>query len=328
MPAEAAPLKVLFISSRFYDYFEVISDALTRNGCDVCGVPLRVTKQPLTARALGKIGLRRLVLRKELSVLHEALANARRDNDVVIVINGYNLTREDIAALREANPRARFIYYTWDALTKFPARRALMADFDRCLSFDPEDCRNNPELGFRPLFFSDKTMARLQHSPSVSDSKWSVTFIGTDRPGRYELLQRIKRNSAGARLKPFLYLQTSVLKMLRDKFRGVGICHNKALPYSEFMRRNEEAACALDILETTGQTGLTMRTIEMLAIGKHLYTTNPYIARHPHIAPESFTVLDPDSPAIGGEFPSVRQPDEFYDYYSVDGFVRDLLHQP
>lgn len=284
---------MLFVGSRFYNYFDLISDALARAGYDVEGLVTSIARKSLAVRMLSKVGLRGAFRKKQLRNLHAALGYARTDNDIVLVINGANLTPADMEFLRAVNPRARFIFYTWDSLAKYPENERLLPYFDKVSSFDPRDCELHPEFHLRPLFFSKS----VETDDSSRDYKWSVAFIGTDRPGRYELLKKIKRNSSGsASLPPFLYLQTSVLRMLMDRLSGGALCHNRLLPYERFLSINEEAQCALDIQETTGQSGLTMRTIEMLAIGKYLYTTNPYIASHPYISPDSYTVLDTDHP--------------------------------
>ena len=76
------------------------------------------------------------------------------------------------------------------------------------------------------------------------------------------------------------------------------------------------------------QTGLTMRTIEMLGLGKKLITTNADIRNYDFYNPRNILVIDRDNPVIDEDF--IRTPYEEIDEdirkrYSLEGFVREII---
>jgi hypothetical protein len=88
-----------------------------------------------------------------------------------------------------------------------------------------------------------------------------------------------------------------------------------------------ESAAILDI-EHPNQSGLTMRTFEVIASGKKLVTTNKKIVEHDFYEPARICVIDRESPRIPEEFLEVPTPslsDEFIAYHSLRGWVSDIL---
>ncbi len=306
--------KILFIGVGFYDYDKSISDTLKDLGYDVtyaCSVP------PATAvrKFIKKAGLGFINRRYKKQFAFNTILSCPGGHDVVLVIKGENLTVETLEHLKKSNPGARFILYLWDNLKKIENRSFLLSRFDKIASFDRKDCLEYPELFFRPLFY-------LKREHPVEALKYDISFIGEDRPGRYGFLIKVSDALSG-NLNVYLRLKSSILRVLIDRVMGRNICHNKQLPYREFCDIMQNSRSVLDVVEYN-QSGLTMRTIEALAMGKHLFTTNAEIAASPHISPGTYTIIDRNCPVF--DFTRYgRQEADFYEYYSLTYFIKDLL---
>ncbi|PWL62884.1 MAG: hypothetical protein DBY35_02025 [Bacteroidales bacterium] len=306
--------KVLFVGLGFYNYDSAIKATLDEMGYDTVYatslVDLGVTGKLFKKLCLGAINRRRADNRVWQNILA-----SRTDNDIIFVIKGENLTRRHLEYLKQKNPKARFVLYLWDNLDKIHNRDILLPYFDKISSFDPSDCLCHKDFFFRPLFYQKKGSGSASY-------KYDISFIGEDRPGRYRFLKKV------ASLLPsdknvYFRLKSSVLRTVIDKITGHRLCNNLKLPYDEFCQVTDSSKAVLDIVEEN-QSGLTMRTIEALAMGKHLYTTNREIQNAPHISPSSFTVLDVDKPVLelgkeGG------QDAGFYEYYSLRHCLSDIL---
>ena len=305
---------ILFIGLGFYDYDKAICDMLENLGYDV-DYTTSLSRPDVRYKLFKKLHLNSINKRRDDNFAWHNITSSRKANDIVFVIKGENLSKRHLDYLRQANPDARFILYLWDNLNKIHNREILLPYFDKVASFDRIDCVNHSEFHFRPLFSQKKDIHK-------TDFDYTISFIGEDRPGRYKFLKTIRRLIPDD-MPVYLRLKSSLLRTVTDKIAGHGLCTNRRLPYDEFCRITYSSEAVLDIVEQN-QSGLTMRTIEALAMGKHLYTTNREIENTPHISRSSYTVLDVKSPTLpvmkkGG------QDDDFYEYYSLRNFLLDIL---
>lgn len=313
MPAER--LKILFIGVGFYDYDEAIVKGLKSMGHDVDYLRTVYPKSK-SEKLLSKTPLKHFYQKSAEKKTEHAITGSRRDNDAVLIIKGENLSAKAVDLLRERNPKARFALYLWDNLNKIANRDILLPNFDKISVFDPTDIPENPGFHYRPLFY-------LKRGHQTGDYDYDLSFIGENRPGRYKTLTTLSKTLPSG-MKLFFRLKSSVLLTIADRMAGRHLCSNKPLPYDEFCSIMDRSKGILDI-EETGQHGLTMRSIEALAMGKHLYTTNDEIARAPYVNPDSFTVIHPDGDAQAVDARAGGQDEEFYRYYGLNQFLTDIL---
>jgi hypothetical protein len=79
------------------------------------------------------------------------------------------------------------------------------------------------------------------------------------------------------------------------------------------------------------QSGLTMRTFEVLAMGKKLITTNALVQAEPFFDDRWVLVVDRGDPVIPKDFLITDPPplwSGFVDRYSIKGWLRDVLSIP
>ena len=73
-----------------------------------------------------------------------------------------------------------------------------------------------------------------------------------------------------------------------------------------------------------GQTGLSFRVFEAMALEKKIITNNPTIKNYNFYHPQNILVLNEDFSNLTSEFfqtPYVKIPDEVYNQYTLDAWV-------
>lgn len=259
-------------------------------------------------------------------IIEQVRHSAIRD---ILVVKAEGFSPDTVRRLRAAFPRARFTLYFWDSFGNMPAdSRAKAALFDRVLTFDPRDAEQD-KLIYRPLFFAD-AFANFQMGKQDID----VLFFGTIHDDRFRVLKRIARVlPRTARFMKILYFPAKwlfAIHALRDP--GLLWADRRDFifvpkPRSEIIALMARSRVVVD-MERPVQRGYTIRTLESLAAGCKLITTNPEVAKADFYSPENVAVIDRRAPKISVEFlaaPFRAMTDEFRYYYSLDGWLDDVL---
>ena len=250
--------------------------------------------------------------------------------DVVFVIKGEGLSATTLRRLRAKYSSAKFVLYLWDSLANVKHVRSKFPFFDTVFSFDRDDCRTNVRLRYRPLFYLEKYLdccADIQPGTACF-------FLGTlngDRPAVLVRLIKVLRDRAT--LDYWLFVRSNLELRLRKWFDGALRSLDRArLIYrpmsSDTITHRVAAALAVVDIEHPKQTGLTMRTFEILASGRKLITTNSRILQENFYDPTRILVIDRMSPTIPDEFlhsTFLPLPPEFFRDYSIYGWLHELL---
>lgn len=316
----------MLIAPRFFGYEHDIEAEFRRRGADVDFVPDRPFDTP-AMKALTRFQ-RRMVMPAADRFYRQTLnANGRGAYDVVLVINGQTLSPETLMLIRTAYPQAKLCLYMWDSLRVRPSVLANLRHFDRALTFDPGDAKQQG-MGFRPLFYS--RVPTDDGSPSEID----VSFVGTIHSDRYAVVSSIAR-----RLPPemttylYLYMHAPwsyrVQKLINPSFRTARMAEISfdPLPRDEVARVFRVSKAVVDI-EHPKQAGLTMRTLETFGAGKKLLTTNAGIADYDLFDPANIHVVDRADAFAPSEFLQTpyRPPERRLLYkYSIAGWLDEVL---
>lgn len=318
--------RVLLIAPRFFGYDESIARELTRRGAQVDAMPDR----PFASawyHAAARF-LPRHVQRATERFYRRQLAGFERSSyDHVMVVNGQTVSPGLLAELRASNPAARFTFYLWDSVANRGHALNLVPLFDRAFSFERETAKLHG-LRFRPLF-SDDNAATSEHK-----ELYDLAFIGTAHTDRYRIIKRVDAALAPQKRRFwYLYLKARWLltayKITNPAFRGGSVEDFQfvPLPRTESQRVFEASRAILDI-EHDRQSGLTMRTLEVLCAGKKLVTTNADIRAYSFYNPARIEVIDRQDPQIADEFISESAPPLEADVryrYSIAGWMDELL---
>ena len=98
--------------------------------------------------------------------------------------------------------------------------------------------------------------------------------------------------------------------------------------YQETMSIEKESKVILDI-QHDRQVGLTMRTIEMIGMGKKMITTNSDIMNYDFYNSHNIFVIDRKSPHVDPDFFKNEYediPSEILARYSLDSWIKEVLN--
>lgn len=324
-----ASYNCILIAPEFFGYGQAIQKAMTAHGLNALLFSDRPSEDTFT-KSLIRISPR--LAKSRSDAYFAAITSESKSHPIqeVLVIKGQALTTEAILRMRKAIPNARFTLYFWDSyLNMSRDAKTKVSLFDRTLTFDPGDAHRDARLEYRPLFYlSDYT----EISPQPTDI--DLLFVGTMHSDRYRIIKRIRDAlpQTAAFSKNMYFVSPAVYQARRvfdPSYWGTKPSDFRFSPMTaqEIKHLLGRSRIVLDI-ERTVQSGLTIRTLETIAAGKKLITTNPYIAESDLYLPENILVIDRKSVVIPRDFlttsfkPSSRA---VMEKYSLDRWLADVL---
>jgi hypothetical protein len=318
--------RILFIGIGFYDYEVSIVERLRRYGATVQSFFDRpaIFRRGLFAPLLRRAGAKglRLLRRHENRILRSATGPC----DFVLVIKSIDLRPEFLDALRCQLPRAEFILYQWDTLSRLPGIETRFPYFDRILTFDRKDSAARPGLQFRPLFYRE--------NPNLLDADYNgqrtidLCFVGLLHSDRLEMIRRLQAHAQSQGISFFVYLYTGVYTSLKlARARNAQNIHFRPLSYRKLMQLNRRTAVILD-LPHAAQSGMTMRAIEAVGLGKKLITTASDVVHYDFFSIENVQLLRTDDLRLDRGFickPPALYPEAIRHRYSLDAWLEDVF---
>lgn len=248
--------------------------------------------------------------------------------DLLFVIKGEAISPTFLRQVRRRYPAAKMVLYLWDSIKNVKHTELKLELFDDIASFDPVDCEQY-RFRYRPLFFMD---TYLKTPPNSSGE--GIFFIGTLNGDRPAVISRmLESNGAAVALDYWLLVRSQLELRIRtrvdpfirklDRKRLLA----RPMPAHEIAVRLANCVAALDI-EHPNQTGLTMRTFEIIASGRKLITTNRRVVEHEFYDPRRILVIDRERPVVPAEFlrePAPALSSDFTERYSIRGWVCEVL---
>lgn len=261
--------------------------------------------------------------------------NGNKDYDYIFFIKGETLTVQILKKLKKCFPNAKTILYLWDSISNYKNITGTFHLFDRILTFDFNDAKNDSSLVFRPLFYLNDYAATSQEGYNSSDHENDLLFIGTVHSDRWMLLKKLREEALrnNLRVHYYLFVQSPIIfltrKLFDRRFRSFTFkeVHFRPLPNNKAVELTRKSRAVIDI-QHPKQTGLTMRTIEVLGSGRKLLTTNKSITDYDFYTPENVMVIDRLNPGISKEFLDAKYlavDNEIYKKYSIDGWLSDVF---
>ncbi len=304
---------IVFIAPEFFNFHRQIQTALELAGNKVHFIPDRPSKN-----ALIKIFIRkaRFFLKGYLdSHFRAKAAEIQADSaDEIFIIRGEGLSETALLELKSRFPRARVQLYLWDSVARSRGCMELIPHADQAWTYDSRDAKKYPELKFTLNFYvlSDSLLGK---KAPVRDFDWELVFFGTAHGDRLKVLSRIGYAlPKDIRFYVFLYFQSPIMYYARKFFD----------PAFRYFRKDQlslkpkfgpewegvvtGASAILDIVHPQ-QGGLTIRTLESLALGFKVITTDPSIKDYPFYNPLQILVIDRHAPFIPPDF--LRLPNDF-----------------
>ena len=273
----------------------------------------------------------RIVLNQYYKKLFDQVSHYRYK--YIVILRAEALTKQAIKYCRIKFPEAKLILYMWDSLQNYPRVKKLWKYFDKIMTFDRKDYQKNKEkVEFLPLFYIDQYKSgNIENTETEFD--WA--FIGTAHADRPKIIRNLAEQSkkANRRYYSFMYLPSKIVfyfnKVFCKDYAGIArdSVNFSKLKTEECVNMYSKAKSIIDV-ESATQTGLTMRTIEILGMQKKLITTNRDIINYDFYNPNNIFVMDRDKPEIEDSFldkPFIPTPQDILDRYSLENWVLTLL---
>lgn len=322
--------KILFFAPAFFGYENKIVKKMEEMGACVDMYDVRSVTSAKD-RALLKISPK--IFAKKSLVYYENIIqeNRNKDYDYILIVKCDMTPERILKEFRELFPKAKLCLYLWDSIDNIPGVLDKFKYFDTIHSFDPEDCKKHSELKFRPLFYADEFCKEL----SVDTPKYDVSFAGTIHSDRYAVIKAVRRIAADKGLTSywFCYLQSKFIyyfyKATKKEFVDTKITDFdfEKKGSKEIANIVDQSKIILDI-QHPKQTGLTMRTIEMIGMNKKLITTNHTIKDYDFYNPKNISVVDRKNVVIDDEFLHTSYEPlskEIYQKYSLQSWILEVL---
>lgn len=263
--------KILLIGIGFYDYEKIIKQHLEEKGAQVWYFSSFYNS--FLKKICYRLGMLNVAAKLTSQKILDNILQQPGDIDKIIVIKGEDFGEEHIIALDEKYPGVPRTLYLWDSLERLPNRNLLLKRFKTILTFDRQDAVKYG-LQFRPLFYRDLPKT------NAGDISYDICFVGYMHSMRYCVLRELKKRLSQEGLSYKFILTTGafnkwyMLHVTHDVDKeDADIISTHQIPYTEYLDILMHSNVVLDIAHPK-QSGLTMRTIETLALGKKLLTTN------------------------------------------------------
>lgn len=283
-------------------------EGLVVSGLEQLGADVRYYDERPDNSTIGKVLLRVFpgLVRVKITKHYKNIFNDAEDfkPDSLLIIRGELLPNWFVPKIREVNPRVKIYFYTADSIANNHTAAVKLNWFDRAYTFDPIDAARY-DLSYLPLFYNP---ALETSQKSWESRKYDVSFLGTLHSDRQQIVSK-SLSLLGNPKNKFLYYYShawwvSVYLMrygLKFAFDQLKYTSTNPLPRNEMVSVFKETRVMLDV-HHPGQNGLTHRTIEALAAGCKLITTNSNIVNEPFYDDQCIQVIDRSQPTIDPKF--------------------------
>ena len=321
--------RILMFCPAFFGYDKKMAECLRSQGYEVDLYDERVSNNALAKTCIRyNVKLFHPVLDRYISRI--IAENTGKSYDFIFIVKGEGITRKGLAMLRSAYPNAKQILYLWDSLDNMADGPGKLPLYDKVLTFDPRDAEAY-KLYFRPLFYHKG----FAGGEAKTEFAYDIAFIGTAHSSRPRIVKALTAQceAKGRKFYSYLYIPHYLVyfynKLLNKEYRNVKWSDLRAqsLPAQTVREIYDTSRCVLDV-EHGRQRGLTMRTIEMLGMGKKVITTNALIAQYDFYNPSNFCIIDREKPVLDMTFlqtPYEPLSPEIQTKYSLDFFLREIF---
>lgn len=322
---------ILLFAPAFFGYEHKIKEKMIEMGASVDFFDERsITKN--WQKALLKVNPN--IFKRRTEKYYFSILENKKNNkyDYIFFIKCEMVPIEILKEMKVVFQNSQFVLYLYDSLSNIKNINQKLKYFNRICSFDRIDCINNKNFIFRPLFYCDEYMIFFKEK---KEYKYDLCFIGTIHSDRYKVLKEIKNmaKTEGLSIYIFPYIQSKLIyhfyKFIKKEFRDTQLSdfvyEKKSI--NSIAKIVDESRIIIDI-QHEKQTGLTMRTIEMIGMHKQIITTNKDIVNYDFYNNKNISIFDRKNSNIdiSGLAQSYKKLDKtIYEKYSLYNWIIDVL---
>ena len=318
--------KILLIAPHYFNYDNIIKAYLEKKGFEVD----LINDRPFDSNIL------KAIVRLERSLIYfflyfyykaEILKKRNRSYQLILVIQGEGLVPMLLKWLRKEYQATPIINYLWDSVANKPKLRDNFPYYDRVITFDLMDAKTLG-LVFSPLFFSP-VFNSLKKTKKIYD----LTFIGSLHGDRAVLISSLIKSMPHLNFFIYLYTPSRWIFYLRRIFNknffnvNLGYLHFEKLSLEHVKNILLQSKIVLDFHDKN-QSGLTIRTIEALALNKKIVTTNKNIKEYDFYESKNILIIKRNCSTISSDFitsPYKPLNKKVIHRYSLESFYRNVI---
>lgn len=286
----------------------------------------------VVCKTLGryKVPFYQPVLEKYYTKIIESVKD--KEYDYILIIRGEYTPINSLKLLKKTFPKAKLILYMWDSILNNKKIEIKWPYFDRVITFDKKDyLEYQDKLDFLPLYYYEDFLP----TSTASEMEYDIGFIGTGHGDRIRIMNEVKKQceEKGLRIYSFMFLPHKLVyfynKVTNPAFKNAKMSDftYEKLPFEKVYEIYDKSKCVLDI-ESITQTGLTMRTLEIIGLHKKLITTNPDIVNYDFYNENNIQMMDRNHPKVDVEFINRKYQEldaSIYKQYSLESWLKNVL---
>lgn len=322
--------RILFFAPNFFGYDLEIKKSLEKMGAVVDFYDDR------PANSVFYKVLIRLSPRMASRKIHRYFNNIIEQNkntkyDYIFFIKCESALEKDLFNLHEKFGEAKFILYLYDSIKNIRYFDMKKKYFDEIYSFDLGDVKKTKDMKFLPLFYLD-----CYKKDETEEYKYDLSFIGTAHSDRPKIINCLRKQLVRDERTYFfqLYVPSKVIfyikKFIYKDFRELYECGHitlEKIPTKVVIDIIKVSNVILDV-QHPRQTGLTIRTIELLGMNKKIATTNENIKEYDFYDNQNIMIIDRNLPSIDDvlfmkKFKTI--PNEIYESYSIHTWIERIF---
>ena len=323
---------VLLLAPKFFGYELEIKKELENLGARVIYFDER-PKNDFFTKVFIRLNLKSFISKKIDDYYKNIIQEIKDESiDYLFLVDVETVPLKFIEKTILMNPKLKVLTYFWDSVKNRKKSLEYLAYSNKFFSFDLKDAEADIRIEFLPLFYIDdyKNIANIEN-----ELVYDISFIGTVHSDRYKIIKKIEEQAKKLDLKTYFYFYSpsKILfffqKLFKKDFKYIKWedVSFKSLSKSDVINIIEKSKCIIDI-QHPKQTGLPMRTIEMLGGKKKLLTTNIEIMKYDFYNTDNILLLDRNNPKInvdffGKEYKNLT--DDIYKKYSINQWLKTIF---
>lgn len=246
--------------------------------------------------------------------------------DLIFFVNIESIDQSILDLIASTFPQSKRVLYMWDSSRNKKNYIQLIDSFHKCFSFDIQDCDMNENLYYEPLFYSK------HNDIAIKDKNIDISFIGTIHQDRMKIVLELEKQAvkSGLNMYTYFYYPNKYLFLLRclfDKniyFRDYSKVNFSPLNYECFHDVITRSKYVVDINHPS-QTGLTMRTIEVIGCGSKVISTNVFAKKTKLYKDKTITIIDRENPILPSNYD--RPINCGYNQYYITNWITRILNK-
>ncbi|MCT7464724.1 hypothetical protein N5S72_09710 [Aliarcobacter cryaerophilus] len=321
---------VLLLAPKFFGYELEIKKELENLGARVIYFDER-PKNDFFTKVFIRLNLKKFISRRINIYYRNIIENIKDENiDYLFLVAPETISIETIKEIKSIHKNMKIFAYFWDSIKNKKTALEYLDIADKYFTFDSNDIKIDKRIEFLPLFY-------IKDYEVIADVRnnliYDTTFIGTVHSDRYKIIKDIEKQLENKNTFFYFYSPSRTLfffqKLLKKDFRNIKWkdVSFKSMKKEELLNKIKESKCIIDIQHPL-QSGLTMRTIEMLGVNKKIITTNENIINYDFYNENNILILDRNNIQINNSFFDKEYQiieDNIYQKYSLRNWLEIIF---